>query len=323
LNANNTLLAKRILAGYDLAYTNILPPQKGYRNQSFPVLLPDNRTVNLMLHKNEPHALDTIRRADNVSSYLARKGFPCRTMINKVAKLSSKTITKYAALYTYLPGQTIPWEAYTMRHIKLLGKTLSDMHAALAMFKGDLPHVVASHTALNKRLTRYFADKHVRQALKSKLGLVVARTNFRQLFNTCRTLPSQPLHMDFVRGNILFEGERDSLTISGILDFEKTAKGPILLDIARTLAFLLVDCKYKDTERVRKYFLHSGYRKRGAFYFAYTASNKRILDELVTFNLLHDFYKFLRHNPYEFLPQNEHFVRTRDLLVSRGIVKYK
>jgi Ser/Thr protein kinase RdoA (MazF antagonist) len=104
--------------------------------------------------------------------------------------------------------------------------------------------------------------------------------------------------------------------ISGILDFEKASWGPPIFDIARTLAFLIVDCKYKPEPKVRKYFLHSGYNKRGDSNFTHT----KVFEQLVDFFLVHDFYKFLKHNPYETLEQNEHFVRTRDFLLKRNIL---
>ncbi len=74
--------------------------------------------------------------------------------------------------------------------------------------------------------------------------------------------PHALLHMDFVRGNILYS-QNHELRISGILDFEKAAYGSPLFDIARTYAFLLVDCKYKSEKEIGKYFLRSGYIKRG------------------------------------------------------------
>ena len=321
MNGVNSQLIERLVAGYGLSLANMRPPQKGYRNQSYPIILSDGRTVNLILHKAEPNALALIRRANDVSSYLHRKGFPCRIMIGPIAKFSSVRVTKYAALYTYLPGETIPWEAYTMRHIKLAGKILGTMHETLATFSSKLPDIIEANIELNSRMLRYFADPAVAHALDAKLGLRVQHADFRPLLYASRQLPNrQALHMDFVRGNILFAGKGDSLRISGILDFEKTAHGPVLFDIARTLAFLLVDCKYKPANKVWKYFLHSGYRKQTGR-FAYTSTNKRVLQELVSFNLLHDFYKFLRHNPYEYLPQNEHFVRTRNLLQARNIIE--
>jgi len=136
------------------------------------------------------------------------------------------------------------------------------------------------------------------------------------------------LHLDFVRGNILFERlpshgslqtpmvnklnfdldqtSKLTLSIAGILDWEKTALGAPVIDVARTLAFLIIDCQCKPESKVKKYFLDSGYEKRGQ----QTLHYKQLLDPLVELFLCYDFYKFLKHNPYEFLPQNEHFIRT-------------
>jgi Ser/Thr protein kinase RdoA (MazF antagonist) len=132
----------------------------------------------------------------------------------------------------------------------------------------------------------------------------------------------QPLHMDFVRSNILFEAVPAgdfNMSISGILDFEKAAYGHPLFDIARTLTFLLVDCKYKAPDKVRKYFLGSGYIKRGAAMLP--SKHMSILEPALNLFLFHDFYKFLRHNPYESLPDNEHFMRTAQLLIPRQLIR--
>jgi len=151
---------------------------------------------------------------------------------------------------------------------------------------------------------------------KLSLGFAVSFDRYERLLSGCCRLPdTQQLHMDFVRGNILFEDER----ITGILDFEKTAVGHPLFDVARTLAFLLVDCKYKTEDEIYRYFLQSGYHKRGAAKLDYYPG---LLERLVEFFLLHDFYKFLRHNPYESLNDNEHFVRTVSILTRGGVLHY-
>jgi Ser/Thr protein kinase RdoA (MazF antagonist) len=202
-----------------------------------------------------------------------------------------------------------------MDHIKQLGATMSNMHAVLRQLpRHNLPLVTEENRTLLVRMERYFADEGARAALANKLGLAIADiTRMQPALDACAGLPAQALHMDFVRGNILFN---DTPAITGILDFEKTAWGSPLFDIARTLAFLIVDCKYKPEAKVRKYFLHSGYSKRGQSSFEHSPH----FEGLVSFFLLHDFYKFLRHNPYESLDQNEHFVRTRSFLLKRNII---
>jgi Ser/Thr protein kinase RdoA (MazF antagonist) len=211
----------------------------------------------------------------------------------------------------------------------LLGKTLSDMHAALADLDSVQLSVEDELEALVGRIKRYVTDTTKLDAIRVKLGLTlnIHFLHIKKILDVMRQLPGKrSLHMDFVRSNILFATAQptdkcvfDTLAISGILDFEKTAYGHPLFDVARTLAFLLVDCKYKSEADVTKYFIDSGYQKRGASTLAQTG---RLLDQLVCLFLIHDFYKFLRHNPYESLAQNEHYIRTRDILYNRGVIHY-
>lgn len=305
---------------YSLDYRDILSPQKGYRNYSYPIRLANGATVNLIVYKSEPDILERILRANNVADHAAQKGIPTRTTCSpRILQIKAGRHTKYAALYHYLPGSTIPWEAYTREHLKALGGAMGNLHAALQDFDTrNLPHAAHECQELHHRMQRYFADPGVTRALRVKLGLRVGQFDFTKMFMLCQKLPNQQaLHMDFVRGNVLFSGK----TISGILDFEKTAQGHALFDIARTLAFLLVDCKYKPEAKIRKYFLVSGYQKRGkAVFWRAKNSHFDILEELVKFFLMHDLYKFLLHNPYESLASNEHFTRTQALLLKYGLV---
>jgi Ser/Thr protein kinase RdoA (MazF antagonist) len=292
---------------------DILAPQKGYRNSSFAVLLEGQPPLNLILYKNEAGMLARVTRVNAIGDFLYARGLPARhTFSPRILQLKDARQTRYTALYYYLPGITIPWEAYTMERIKMLGKAMGDMHASLASYIGELPQIADELIALNDRMMRYFTNADVMRALSQKLNISIKKPDFRRLLTFCAEQPGQAVHMDFVRGNILFEGDK----ITGIIDFEKAGHGTPAFDIARTLAFLLVDCKYKTEDKVYKYFIQSGYAKRGAGTFA----DWQLVDRLVPFFLLHDFYKFLRHNPYEFLPQNEHFIRTKAMLLKHGII---
>jgi Ser/Thr protein kinase RdoA (MazF antagonist) len=318
-------IIRRILKASGIVPVRISGPQKGYRNQSWPVEVADGRILNVILYKAEPGILGRIRAANSVSDFLAAGQLPARQTIGRVIRLSAGNFERYAAIYTYLPGRTIAWEAYTMRHIKALGAGLSEMHAALQHYDQPLPSVAAEYIAITKRMDRYFARTDVREAMQAKLGFTtnIPRGLMRVLAHADQLPGQQALHMDFVRGNILFE----DYTISGILDLEKAARGHRAFDVARTLAFLLVDCKYKQEEKVRKYFLASGYNKRGPLSFhditiRFDDASMSLLESLADIFLLYDLYKFLRHNPYEHLHQNEHFVRTRDILASRQVIAY-
>lgn len=308
-------LVQRILQQYGAQTRSVGSVQTGYRSESYKLELGDGRLANLILYKREPGIARRIANANRVGDYLAAQGFPARqTLDPRVIRLQNSRSEQYGALYGYLPGSTIPWEAYTMEHLKQLGGTLSDMHAALATLpRGDFPAVTDEYLSLLERMAAYFAQNGVRAAMAQKLKLLPPDlTPHTEAIHSLAGAPAQALHMDFVRGNVLFQTEH--VQLSGILDFEKAAWGPVAFDIARTLAFLLVDCKYKQARQVWKYFIHSGYNKRGAArYYGWPT-----LEALIDICLLHDFYKFLLHNPYESLSANEHYVRTTKLLLSRG-----
>jgi len=315
----NRELIDRILEQYGKSAKAVSTVQKGYRSKVYTVQTTGGETLNLILFKREPDIVAKIQNANRVGGFLAKQGLPARRTLDKrITTLYSPRQVTYGALYNHLPGQTIPWEAYSMKHLKQLGTMMSDMHATLQPLKrGNLPGIAEEYSVICRHMQTYFDQTGVQQALQAKLRLQPPRKlpDYEVLLAELATADHQQvLHMDFVRGNILFN---DSAEITGILDFEKTAWGSTAFDIARTLAFLLVDCKYKSELKVRKYFLHSGYNKRGKAHF----DNWPLLEQLVDLFLTYDFYKFLRHNPYEFLIENEHFVRTRNLLQQRGLIE--
>jgi len=311
----------KVLDAFHIKYIRIFNSQKGYRNEIWPVLTTENRVINVTFYKREGGIIQRIRRADKVSGYLREKGLPTRRRVNhEILSLKSGDFEVNICTYDYLSGTTIPWESYTMERIKALGHMMSDIHFYLSeMPKVNLPSVYDEYLLIIVRMKEYFSRSGVKSAMNIKLGFQIDSkrlSGHEKILKTYRNKSGQQaLHMDFVRGNILFKGNK----ISGVLDFEKTATGHVQMDVARTLAFLLVDCKYKVDEKVRKYFLHSGYQKKGL--------NKNIdfnkLEQLVEIFLFYDLYKFLLHNPYESLELNEHFVRTKDILVRYGVILLK
>lgn len=330
-------LIPAITQAYNLEVVDILPVQKGYRNESH-VLKLKNGYVNLIIYKTEDGIVERIHNANETAQILFKNGLPVRVQCDpRIVKVQSGVSTQYGALYNYLPGSTISWEAYTKDYLRSLGLAMATMHHVLRSKEGVIPHVpqiIEESMDLAKRMIGYFLQPGVVSALKSKLQLEAPKhiSRYVKLFDELGAAPNQQLlHMDFVRGNVLFSEKSTNSTlgygrvqVSGIIDFEKTAYGPVVFDIARTLAFLLVDTKYKTEAEVRRYFLNSGYIKhgKGAFEPHVEVSGKRInlLEVLIDFYLLYDLYKFLLHNPYESLPENEHYTRTISLLKQRGRV---
>ncbi len=331
---NRADLITAIAKAYKLRVIEVFPVQKGYRNESH-VLKLEDRFVNVILYKAENGILEKIHNADVSAQILAKYDLPVRVQIDeRIIQIKSANFVQYGGLYNYLPGSTISWEAYTKDHLRSLGITMAKMHCVYSQvsIRNNAPSVIDECSELASRMTGYFAQTGVQKALEVKLELQAPKhmDRFVRVFNELRNATDQHLlHMDFVRGNVLF-GQRTansqygygSVEISGIIDFEKTAYGLAVFDVARTLAFLLIDTKYKREAEVRRYFLRSGYIKHGEVNLIthYKVGSKpiNVLEVLVDFFLLHDLYKFLLHNPYEYLSSNEHYIRTVTLLKQRG-----
>ncbi|MGB3023263.1 MAG: phosphotransferase [Candidatus Saccharimonadales bacterium] len=321
-------LLARILESYGIPSFQLRSVRGGYRNISHHV---SSRVgeVNVMLLKHEPCIVERIDHVDALAEHVWRAGVPVRTRYDKrIMRLHGRS-DRYIVLYHYLSGETIPWEAYTMKHIKLLGWALAEFHHAAQSYTGELPSVIKEYRTLATRMMGYFVRDDVRTAVADKCHLMIDTAvvdSFLKLVDACTDLPDQQaLHMDFVRGNILFGDGSDSrfrigdIALTGIIDLEKAAHGPLIFDIARTLAFLYVDT-IKSADKVYKYFMHSGYIKRGKG--RSDDVSLSLLDDLVTLMLSYDLYKFMRDNPYESLVHNHHFRRTRDILIERKVLYY-
>jgi len=351
-------IAKVLVQHYNLKPRCVTKLDGGFRNQCFRIFTNEKKQYVCIIYKSERGIDKLISNAHIVADFLKTEKFPVRYPIQTLRgedfiKHKDGGKVRRIAVYNYLPGRTIPWEAYTRRHLKSMGKTLSDIHYTLSQHRGDksqskkslnrkstIPHSrKRSESIIEKlpkwwRITRkeiedmleYFnrVEPWIEKKLKVKLDWDSVKAVLGDLVEDCRQFPSGVLHYDFTRGNIVFSSKLneklDVYPIVGILDLEKVCYGPMIADIARTLAFLMVDCKYKDEQTVRKRFLQSGYQKRGNTKLAFDTEFYRVLDRLIAFFWLRDFWKFLEHNPYEYLYMNEHYLRTKNLLLKVNLL---
>ena len=122
-------IVAKLYTAYGVTPARLLPMQKGYRNESHPAELADGSHLNLIIYKTEPGIVARIKNSNYVGDFLHSHGLPARSTADP--RILRVTLTKYAALYHYLPGDTIPWDGYTQKHLKALGQAMSDMHAVL------------------------------------------------------------------------------------------------------------------------------------------------------------------------------------------------
>ncbi len=260
-------LVPQVIGIYGLDVVEVGTAQKGYRSESYRLTLATGGAANLIFFKNEHNTRQRIRSADNAADTLS-SALPVRSRFDeRTLRLSDASKEVYASIYNYLPGSTIPWESYTKNHIKLLGWAMSDMHSVWrASDKAVSFHVGDELNHLLTRMKRYFDSTDIQKAIQNKLSvsLVAHLGDYERLFKklgAITVIDEHILHMDLVRGNVLFDTDGntpwkiDNTTLTGVIDFEKAAIGHPIYDIARTLAFLLVDCANKDRASIYKYFL--------------------------------------------------------------------
>lgn len=328
--SQSAVIIKRIAEQYGLSAVGVSDSEKGYRSHMYKFRA-EGLPLCIVIYKNEPGILLKIKAANSVSDFLAAKGFACRrTRDPRIIVIATGKNRRYAAIYHYLPGKVIPWEGYTKKHLKAAGSALAQMHRLLMDYDQlPLPAVEDESLKLVDDMDAYFSRRPVTQAMQAKLQISIDLERlvlYRLLLLSTKRLPArQALHMDFVRGNILFDNN-DTPKISGVLDFEKVATGHRTFDIARALAFLTVDSKYKQPGEVYDAFFTSGYIRRGRMglpkvRYSYKGAKFELLPLLMEFFWLHDFFKFLKHNPYESLNQNQHYLRTRNLMLELGLAK--
>ncbi|MFZ2494516.1 MAG: phosphotransferase [Candidatus Saccharimonadales bacterium] len=314
-----------IVSAYGYRLHTIEDVASGYRNTCYMVVTTDDKHLNFILYKKEPQSQQLVRRVNQVGYHLQLHGLPVRSPVDdRILALTTHNSRRFGALYATLPGKTIAWEMYTMKHIKLLGHAMALIHDVdIPPIK--LPSIEVQCVLLIDEMKRYFSLPGVQAAMRQKLSLYLDVVVFDELKSIIKQVRGKQslLHMDLVRGNVLFDtaGGQHVLQIgttalSGILDLEKASSGPVEFDIARTLGFLYVDCN-KPIEKIIKYFIFSGYVKRGNR----VVPQIDMIDHLVGMYLIYDLYKFLRDNPYESLVDNHHFRRTRDILMRRQMIQ--
>lgn len=314
---------KRISEIYNIDFERVeLYSESGYRNKNIK-LISNNKTFNFVIYKNDIQDIQRIDAINSFSNHLSNLKFPTRKTIKtakgeSVIKVAFKNKNYLACLYNYLDGHTIPWEEWNRKHLTLLGQFMATMHIEAQEYKKE--GLRLQKKIINKLIERqedYFERYGIADAINSKLGVSLNKKKIDKLFKLVGELDEKDetiLHMDLVRGNVLFKEENNNVKLSGVIDFEKVAIGSIEYDLARTFAFLLVDCKFKAPKEIENYFLKS-YLK-----IYKNKIDKKKFQILVNFFLLFDMYKFLIYTPFEALNNNEHFIRTKNLLISTGML---
>lgn len=295
----------RISTGFEKYVLCLFNPNRYSDIKSKQLLEDIHKAVVFLDKKNLPVSIAYYTLKNETVIALDRDDF---TAVN--IKNNLENPIRLVSLYKFLEGQTIPWEAYTRRHIRAVGRSMHEMHKLWQEYKTkNSIYTWKEYFELDSEsLLSYFVKNmsHIERKLSFVVDIDFLKHLIENILHKNKKLHiknnSQLIHGDFVRGNILFSDEKkdDIYPIVGILDFEKVMYAPIEVDVARTVAFMYVDCKYKTKEDVDYYFF-DGYGKK---------VNDEYCSILINYFLYRDLWKLLACNPYESLKENEHYVRT-------------
>jgi Ser/Thr protein kinase RdoA (MazF antagonist) len=361
---------------YGFDFSNVLSIEiakidEGYMNNCIIIrLLPQNQRLVIIIYNtnrySEEKSQNRIKNAYMAARVLNRNSIPVRIPLKTATSPPKDFIeinvtdqkTTILGVYNYLPGQTVPWESYTRRHLRAVGLYMRRIHHIWQQEDPNkypfLPKWTDYIRNDSQKLFKYFKknQQYIKKKLDIEIDLDFIKTLKKQITNSPLHQPhlNQLVHQDLVRGNILFGSmkKKNIYPIHGIIDFEKILIANPITDLARTLSFLFVDCKYKTIPEIKKYFLDQGY-------FAFETihnqkfpnapkqsklkqetvtkeKNKKLLTELPPFRHIkhfmlyfwvRDLWKLLSRNPYQDLMHNFHYKQTSNRLHAEKVILTK
>lgn len=206
-----------------------ISPQRlygGIRNAVF-LLNTSRGDFVLTIYKPAPSAKKRVKRNLKIYTFLKPQGLPVPEMVPaKNGRLFVNRfilgVERFVSLHKYIGGYKI--FPYSEDDLFAMGKMLSNFHSCL----------------------RTFPEQGILRLIPEEIAAT-------ETFAGSNTV----LHMDFARGNVLFEGRGD---ISVVLDFEEAMWGPPILDISKSLALISKDNKMIDFDFVKGKFFE-GYRE--------------------------------------------------------------
>ncbi|GAB4163253.1 MAG: hypothetical protein Fur003_5980 [Candidatus Dojkabacteria bacterium] len=295
---------------------------EGYMNNCYLINTPKQQLIMVIYNSNRYKTETDINRLEEI--YSLNLNLPIRKPIGynnskHLMKYTRKSgISNFVGLYNYLEGETLPWEGYTRRHLFALGEMHKQLHLSLST-QPPTKYIESWDQYIKRdsaKLISYFIKNSLSIERKVKISLdILGLKALTESFSHYR-LAAQLTHMDFVRGNILFSNikHKEKYEITGILDFEKMLIAPVEFDIARTLAFLLVDCRFSSDEKIIEYYLKKGYGYQ-------EKKNDRVIQKFLIYFWCRDLWKFLVSNPYESLADNFHYKATVERLIASGLLR--
>lgn len=199
--------------------------------------------------------LEAARELEFVA-WLSERGYPTPAPLTTAANTRIGSCAKRpAAVFPFICGAHP--ESVNVRVARTLGAMLGRLHVSGASYSGVLPYLCAS-----LELTRIDAST-LRSTAAHRLAAVVREWRLRhleQIEAAFAQLPTGPIHGDLHRLNIL----ETAAGTTFVVDFNDLLRGPLLIDIARTLDAIAYErSRFSVTRSQAAAFLGAYERHRG------------------------------------------------------------
>ena len=243
----------RLLAHYTLGEVESFEPiSAGIENTNYFVTTRRGRWVLTLFERltaaQLPFYLELMR-------HLALKGLPVPApQVNHAGGLLSEARSKPAAIVTRVPGRWIA--APGVSHCTRIGTLLARMHLAAADYPRFQPNLrgIGWWKSTLPQLEPYVPD-HLFTVLAEE---VIHQDSFFRSPGFER-LPAGPVHADLFRDNVLWEGEGETASVGGVIDFYFAGCTLWLYDLAVTVNDWCADVESGVFDRQRAAALLSAY----------------------------------------------------------------
>lgn len=232
--------------GYVLSYKRI---KKGFANVVVVVKTTRGKYILKIVVRNNPFS--RVRYEVDLLNFI--KGLPTPNPVKAKNKqyLLDYNKTNKAFIYPYLPGRQLKKIDKSM--LKQVGEFLGKLHLRTKNFKSSVRRM-----ELYNIDQKYFREmiKVSRKSLKDKKiqkWIDYMGKNLMQ-YLLPKSLPQGGMHIDYKPENVLFTKDK----ITGIIDFDNSYNGPLVLDLANTMMWF---CSEEGKFDVKNAFaIYQGYR---------------------------------------------------------------
>ncbi len=216
--------AKIALTAYDLGTITACDEiASGVENSNFFITTQDKRFVMTLYEKRVNEA--DIPYFLSLMEHLHNKGFPCPEPIaDKDGKILQKINNRTAALFSFLPGQSLTPDAVKPNHCGAVATYLAQLHLATADFTSVRPNNLSHHGWMELSDQAAMHADRVRPGMAQRLNMEL--NYIRNYWND--DVPHGTCHADLFPDNIFFDGDN----LCGVIDFYFACTDALAYDLA-------------------------------------------------------------------------------------------